>query len=75
MSVNTTNAPSFFGGFGATISAAFTYLIENGSMAQAAEARAREISDLEAKTDEELAEMNLQREHIVHYVFRDLMHL
>ena len=75
MSVNTTNAPSFFGGFGAAISAFFTNLIENGSMAHAAEARARQISELEAKTDEELAAMNLQRDHIALYVFRDLMHI
>ncbi len=75
MSVSTTNIPSFFGGFGAAISAVFTYLIENGSMAQAAEARSRQISELEAKTDEELAEMNLRRDQIVHYVFRDMMHI
>ena len=62
-------------GFGAAISAFFVYLIENGSMAQAAESRARQISELEAKTDEELAAMNLKRDHIALYVFRDLMHL
>ena len=44
-------------------------------MAHAAEARARQISELEAKTDEELAAMNLQRDHIALYVFRDLMHI
>ena len=44
-------------------------------MAHAAEARARQISALEAKTDEELAEMNLRRDQIAHYVFRDMMHI
>jgi hypothetical protein len=30
---------------------------------------------LNLKTDEELAEMNLRRENITAYVFRDLMHI
>jgi hypothetical protein len=75
MSVSTTNAPSFAGGFGAAFSAFFTKLIENSSMAHAAEARSRQITELEAKTDEELAAMNLRRDNIALYVFRDLMYI
>ena len=45
------------------------------STANAAEARFRQIEALNAKTDEELAVMNLRREDIPTYVFRDLMHL
>lgn len=41
----------------------------------AAEARFRRIELLNAKTDEELEQMNLRREDIPSYVFRDLMHI
>lgn len=43
--------------------------------ARSAEARFRQIELLNAKTDEELKVMNLRREDIPQYVFRDLMHL
>ena len=45
------------------------------STANAAEARFRQIQVLNAKSDEELAVMNLRREDIPTYVFRDLMHI
>ncbi|MEP1201094.1 MULTISPECIES: hypothetical protein [unclassified Tateyamaria] len=45
------------------------------STANAAEARFRQIELLNAKTDEELKVMNLRREDIPTYVFRDMMHL
>lgn len=41
----------------------------------AAEARLRHAERLNAKTDEELAEMNLRRADIPAFVFRDLMHI
>ena len=45
------------------------------STARSAEARFRKIEALNAKSDEELSTMNLRREDIPAYVFRDLMHL
>jgi len=39
------------------------------------EARLRTARALNAKTDEELAAMNLRRQDITAYVFRDLMHI
>ena len=38
----------------------------------AAEARLREVSRLQAKTDAELAELGISRDRIVHHVFRDI---
>lgn len=42
-----------------------------------AERRSRmdQINSLNAKTDEELAGMGVNRDQIVHYVFRDYLHL
>ncbi len=45
------------------------------STAASAEMRFRRIEALNAKSDAELAEMNLRREDIPTYVFRDLMHI
>lgn len=45
----------------------------SSTMAHAAEARACQIRTLNAKSDAELAAMNLRRDHIAAYVFRDLM--
>jgi len=44
-------------------------------VASSGEARLRAVNALNAKTDKELAAMNLRREDIVTYVFRDLMHI
>ena len=44
-------------------------------VSSSAEARLRKVHELNAKTDAELAEMNLRREDIAAYVFRDLMHI
>jgi len=43
--------------------------------ASSGEARLRTVNALNAKTDDELAAMNLRREDITAYVFRDLMHI
>lgn len=75
MSVHSTNAPSFFGGIGAAIAAFFTNIIESSAMAQDAEARGAQIAALNAKTDVQLAAMNLRRDEISGYVFRDLMYI
>ena len=75
MSVHSTNAPSFFGVIGAAIAAFFTNIIESSAMAQDAEARGAQIAALNAKTDVELAAMNLRRDEISGYVFRDLMYI
>jgi len=44
-------------------------------MAQDAEARGAQIAALNAKTDVELTAMNLRRDEISGYVFRDLMYI
>ena len=44
-------------------------------VASSGEARLRTARALNAKTDEELAAMNLRRQDITAYVFRDLMHI
>ncbi len=75
MSVHSTNAPSFFGSIGAAIAAFFTNIIESSAMAQDAEARGAQIAALNAKTDVELTAMNLRRDEISGYVFRDLMYI
>jgi hypothetical protein len=75
MAVHSTNAPSFVGGIGASISAFFANFIENSGMARAAEVRGEKIAALEAKTDSELAAMGLHRDEIAAYVFRDLMYI
>ncbi|WP_223421739.1 hypothetical protein [Tateyamaria pelophila] len=45
------------------------------TMSSAMDARMQRVEALNSKTDAELAEMNLRREDITAYVFRDLMHL
>lgn len=57
------------------VTAFFVALGHSASMSAAAEARFRRIEALQAKSDEELAAMNLRREDIAAFVFRDLMHL
>jgi len=44
-------------------------------VSSSAEARLRQVDALNAKTDAELAAMNLRREDIAAFVFRDLMHI
>jgi hypothetical protein len=46
-------------------------MIENSS----AQRRVDLVHALQAKSDDELARMNLRREDIVHYVFRDLYYV
>lgn len=55
---------NFFSAFGRAI-----------TVSASADARLRKVEALNAKTDAELAEMNLRREDIAAYVFRDLMHI
>ena len=57
------------------VTAFFAALGHSAAMSAAAEARFRRIEALRAKSDEELAAMNLRREDIAAYVFRDMMHL
>lgn len=53
----------------------FVALGHSAAMSAAAESRFKRIEALNAKTDEELAAMNLRRDDIAAYVFRDMMHL
>lgn len=57
------------------VTAFFVALGHSAAMSAAAESRFKRIEALNAKTDEELAAMNLRREEIAAYVFRDMMHL
>ncbi|WP_299656818.1 hypothetical protein [uncultured Tateyamaria sp.] len=57
------------------VTAFFAALGHSAAMSAAAESRFRRIEALQAKSDAELAAMNLRREDIAAYVFRDLMHL
>ncbi|APX11099.1 hypothetical protein [Tateyamaria omphalii] len=57
------------------VTAFFAALGHSAAMSAAAESRFRRIEALRAKSDEELAAMNLRREDIAAYVFRDMMHL
>lgn len=62
------NGPSRLSKFGAAMKRGFISYAERRS-------RMDQINRLNAKTDEELATMGLKREHIVHHVFRDHMHI
>ena len=44
-------------------------------LSAAMDSRLKRVEALNLKTDEELAKMNLRRENITAYVFRDLMHI
>lgn len=57
------------------ISAFFTMVGRAMTMSSAMDARLKHVDALNAKSDAELAAMNLRREDITAYVFRDLMHL
>lgn len=57
------------------ISAFFAMVGRAMAMPAAMDARMKRIDALNAKSDAQLAAMNLRREDITAYVFRDLMHL
>lgn len=57
------------------ISAFFAMVGRAMTMSAAMDARMKRVDALNAKSDEQLAAMNLRREDITAYVFRDLMHL
>lgn len=57
------------------VGAFFVQLGLSFSLATAAEQRFAQVQALQAKSDEELAAMNLRRDDIVHTVFKDLYYL
>ena len=57
------------------ISDVFASIGRSIAISSAMEARMNRVSALNEKTDAELAAMNLRRQDITAYVFRDLMHL
>lgn len=75
MSAQSTDAPIYFGGFTAVMSSFFVNLIENRGMARSAEVRSEQIAALNAKSDEELAAMRLNRSDISLHVFRDRLYI
>lgn len=66
--------PPFITAIGSFFSSLFNAMIDARAMRAAAEARAVKIQMLNAKTDAELARMNLRRSEIPAFVFRDLMY-
>ena len=75
MSAQSTDVPIYFGGFTAVMSSFFVNLIENRGMARSAEVRSEQIAALNAKSDEELAAMRLNRSDIALHVFRDRLYI
>lgn len=78
MALATTHTPSILSGLTGLGNAFFDFLVrisETSTLARSAEARGQQIEALNAKTDEELAAMNLRRDDIVLHVFRDIMYI
>ena len=71
----TNETSGIFAGIWAGISGFFAAFGRALVASSYAEARLNQAEQLNAKTDEELAEMGLRREDIPAYVFRDLMHI
>ncbi len=62
---------TFFNAISRFFSSANAWMMENSS----GNARLKIVQRLQAKSDEELAAMNLRREDIVAHVFRDLFYI
>lgn len=62
---------NFFG----TVGEFFAQLAKSFSLASAAEQRFEQVQRLQAKSDEELAAMNIRRSDIVTLVFKDLYYV
>ncbi|MEL6619107.1 MAG: hypothetical protein AAFY39_03160 [Pseudomonadota bacterium] len=63
------------GSFWSSVRDVFAAIGRGLTVSASADLRMRRIDMLNAKTDAELAAMNLRREDIPAYVFRDLMHI
>ena len=63
------------GAAGSAIAAFFAKIGKALISGGAAQARFDQVQALQAKSDAELAKMGLKRDEIVHYVFRDMLHL
>ena len=66
---------SFLASWLTTLSTALAKFSNAISGSAAMDQRLRRIEDLNAKSDAELAAMNLRRQDIPSHVFRDLMHI
>ncbi|WP_299627332.1 hypothetical protein [uncultured Tateyamaria sp.] len=75
MAYLTQTQPSFVAAIWNGITGFFTSVSRALTISAAMDARMQRIEALNAKTDEELAAMNLRRTDITAYVFRDLMHV
>ena len=75
MSVQSTNVPIYFADFTAAVLSFFVNMIENRVIARSAEVRSEQIVALNAKSDEELAAMRLNRSDIALHVFRDCLYI
>lgn len=65
------NLLSVFSAVGRFLASVGTALMVSSSY----NARAQKVQALQAKSDAELAEMNIKRDEIVHHVFRDLYYV
>lgn len=61
--------------FFARLGAKFEVFINTLAMASTGQRRVDQVHLLQARSDEQLAEMGIKRDDIVHYVFRDLYYL
>ncbi|WP_372991830.1 hypothetical protein [Sulfitobacter sp.] len=73
-----TSAHTGFDGLKSVLSSIGAFFVSVGStitLASTMNGRVEHLRRLEAKTDAELAAMNLTREDLVHHVFRDLYYM
>ena len=75
MAYTTHISTSFLASWLSTLSTALAKFSNAISGSAAMDQRLRRIEDLNAKSDAELAAMNLRRQDIPSHVFRDLMHI
>lgn len=75
MAYVTQSHSTLFSSIWAGISGFFSALGHAITMSASADARLRKVEMLNAKSDAELAAMNLRREDIAAFVFRDLMYM
>lgn len=75
MAYLTQSHPSFLSALWHGVTDFFASVSRAITVSAAMDARMQRIEALNAKTDAELAAMNLRRADITAYVFRDLMHL
>lgn len=64
-----------YGGFRATLDRVFSSIGESMNTYMETKSRRPQVDALEAKTDEELAQLGIKRENIALHVFRDVLYV